>query len=175
MKRSLLGGALLGASFVYGGGAAFAGNVAFMLPSGVHVEIVEAPFVKTRFTVSGCDNNDEGCLINGHVPFGSDSRLPKTYVKSITVFYQGKSYSLDASNMYDAWGDRPLEMKGVRYFGGRCFDTSNCQFRGLFSDAAGSFVAEWMVVNGVPVRTVLTNSSDVVNLFIQHIDPPEFN
>jgi hypothetical protein len=91
------------------------------------------------------------------------------------VSFQGKTYSLSSVGMYNAWGARPLEIRGaVRYFGGKCFDSRNCQFRGLFSDAAGSFVAEWRVVNGVSTRTVLTSSNDVVNLFIKHIDPPEF-
>ena len=101
--------------------------------------------------------------------------LPRTYLKSISVSYRNKSYSLDASDMYDAWNGRPLEYKGtVRYFGGKCFSTKDCQFRGLFSDGASSFVAEWRVVNGKPIRTVLTSSGDVVNLFMKNIDPPEY-
>ena len=51
----------------------------------------------------------------------------------------------------------------------------NCQFRGLFSDAAGSFVAEWLIVDGLAIRTVLTSNNDVVNLFKKNIDPPEFD
>ena len=100
--------------------------------------------------------------------------MPKTYVKGITVSYRGKSYSLNSSDMFNAWGERPLEINGIRYFGGECFDVRNCRFRGIFSDAAGTFVAEWMVVDGVSVRTVLTNSSDVESLFLRHIDPPWF-
>jgi hypothetical protein len=151
-------------------------NIAFELPSGVRVEIVEATFNKALFKVSECGVHAPACLINGHVPFGNDFTLPKTYTKSITVSYQGQSYSLDVSDMYDAWGTRPLEYKGgIRYFGGKCFDAKSCQFRGVFSDGAGTFVAEWRIVGGVSIRTVLTYSNDVVRLFMQHIDPPEFD
>lgn len=112
--------------------------------------------------------------MTGHIPFGTDAGLPKTFVKEINISYQGQSYLLDASDMCNAWGKRPLEVKGsVRYFGGRCFDGKNCEFRGLFSDGAGTFVAEWRIVNGTPVRTVLTSSNDVVNLFI--LKPREIN
>lgn len=150
-------------------------SAVFLLPSGVKVEIVEATFDKALIRILGCGNNDQTCLINGRIPFGTDSSIPKTYTKSITIAYQGQSYLLDVSDMYNAWGTRPLEVKGVvRYFGGKCFDTKNCQLRGLFSDAAGSFVAEWKIINGLPMRTVLTNSNDVVSLFMRHIDPPEF-
>jgi hypothetical protein len=150
----------------------------FTLPSGVAVQIVEAPFQRSKFKVTGCTGIDFTCLINGRVPMGVDGREPKTYVKSIAVTFDGQSYELDASDMYDAWGSRPLEFPGViRYFGGKCFDPKprSCQFRGLFSDGAGSFVAEWFVVNGRPFRTILTGSDDVVNLFMKHIDPPEFD
>lgn len=78
--------------------------------------------------------------------------------------------------MYNAWGNRPVEYPGVvRYFGGKCFDKKNCQFRGLFSDAAGTFVAEWLIVDGHSTRTVLTSSSDVVVLFTENIDPADFD
>ena len=75
--------------------------------------------------------------------------------------------------MYDAWGGRALEANGVRYFGGSCVDELNCDLRGLFSDAAGAYVAEWQIVGGVVERTVLSDSSDVVAAFRQHIDPPK--
>lgn len=168
---------LMAAAFAFWVGQASAGSdVEFLIPSGVQVKIVEASFNKVLFKTSGCGNSDGVCFINGHIPFGVDSDLPKTFVKSIAVLYQGESYSLDVSDMYNAWGNRPLEVKGViRYFGGKCFDAKNCQLRGIFSDAAGSFVAEWRIVGGVPIRTVLTNSNDVVNLFMRHIDPPEFD
>ena len=151
-------------------------TAAFTLPSGVAVRIVEAPFKASQFKIQGCSEQDSACLINGRVPFGNADALPRTYVKSITVSFKGRSYALDATQMFDAWGSRPLEVKGaVRYFGGSCSDAKNGRFRGLFSDAAGAFVAEWLIVNGVSIRTVLTDSDDVVHLFMQSIDPPEYD
>jgi len=148
----------------------------FNLPSGVEVTIVESIFQEEKFDVEGCSTKSSICRINGRFPYGVDLNLPKTYVRSITISFQGTSYALDVTDMYNAWGNRPLEYPGaVRYFGGKCFDKKNCQFRGLFSDAAGSFVAEWLVVDGLAIRTVLTSSNDVVNLFKKNIDPPEFD
>jgi len=148
----------------------------FVLPSGVEVTVVEAAFHADNFAVEGCSERSSTCRINGRIPYGVAFGLPKTYVKSIEVSFQGASYALDVADMYNAWGNRPLEYPGaVRYFGGKCFDEKNCQFRGLFSDAAGSFVAEWLIVDGYSTRSILTSNSDVVNLFTKNIDPPEFN
>jgi hypothetical protein len=147
----------------------------FTLPSGVEVSISEAPFNKSKFRVSGCTDEGAACFINGRVPFGRAARLPRTYVERISVSFGGSTYVLDSSDMYDAWGDRPLEHAGkIRYLGGRCSDSKNCQVRGLFSDGGASFVAEWRVVDGRATRTVLTDSADVVDLFMKNIDPPMF-
>ena len=82
-------------------------------------------------------------------------------------------YSLDVSGMYNVWNGRPLEVKGmIRYFGGSCWNSRNCRFRGLFSDAGGAFVAEWAITDGKEVRTVLSDSPDVIELFRKNIDPP---
>jgi hypothetical protein len=148
----------------------------FTLPSGVNVKITEALFSKDQAKISGCTDTGSTCLINGRVPWGAGFELPKTYVRSISVSFQSKSYLLDSSDMYNAWGIRPLKHPGaIRYFGGNCFDANNCQFRGLFSDAAATFVAEWRVVDGVSTRTVLSSSDDIVQLFKHNIDPPKFN
>ncbi len=138
----------------------------FILPSGVEVRITEVPYKKSK---------DSECKMNGRlVLFPSGAPLPKTYVKSIKINFKGRWYALDGSCMYDAWGGRPLEVPGfIRYFGGKCFDVMNCQFRGVFSDGVGTFAAEWRVVNGIPIRTVITASNDVIQLFIKNIDPPE--
>jgi hypothetical protein len=151
-------------------------TLTFILPSKVEITIIESPFQKANFDVEGCSEQSMGCRINGYIPYGVAFGLPKTFVKSITVLFQDKSYELDVSNMYNAWGNRPLEYTdSVRYFGGKCFDKKSCHFRGIFSDASGSFVAEWVIINGYVTRTVLTSSDDVVNLFIHHIEPPEFD
>ena len=152
----------------------------FTLPSDVDVTIVESVFDKEMFNVERCSPNRWGSgsigRINGRVPYGIDINVPETYVKSITISYQGAAYELDVTDMYNAWGDRPLQYPGgVRYFGGKCFDKKHYQFRGLFSDAAGAFVAEWRIVDAVAIRTVLTFSDDVVHLFGEYMDPPEYD
>jgi hypothetical protein len=147
----------------------------FTLPSGVNVDIVEAEFEKFLFKIEVCSQQDPICRINDQIPMGVASGLPRTYIKSIIITFKGQSYPLDISSMYNAWGSRPLEYSGViRYFGRKCVDTKFCQFRGLFSDGAGSFVAEWKIVGGKTLRTVLTDSDDVFGLFMKNIDPPEY-
>jgi hypothetical protein len=160
--------------FVVASAAADPHSADFTLPSGIKVEIIEAGFESAAHTILGCDGAMPVCRINGQVPMGPDNGIPQTYVQSITVAFEGQSYALDASNMYDAWGERPLEADGIaRHFGGTCSDPYNCAFRGVFSDGAGVFAAEWHVVNGQARRTVLTKDEALIASFQQEIDPPE--
>jgi hypothetical protein len=145
----------------------------FTLPSGVSVRITEAPFVARRFKIKGCTQGSSQCLIGGRLPYGVTGHLPKTYVKEIQVTVGETTHVLDSSSMFDAWGARPLEHPGsIRYFGGSCVNQQHCQFRGIFSDGAGTFVAEWVVFSGLVSRTVLTGNGDIVHLIMKNIDPP---
>lgn len=63
----------------------------------------------------------------------------------------------------------------IKYFIAICHDSRNCTARGIFSDGAGSFIAEWQIISGTSQRTVLTYEGDITNLFMQHIYPPVYD
>lgn len=113
-------------------------------------------------------------LPNGDILFGT-ATLPKTYVSKIMFNIKDKSYKLDSSYMYNAWGQRPLEVPGViRYLDAHCYNVNNCTIRGLFSDAAGAFVTEWKIIEGESIRTVISDSGDLVAMFSKNITPPVY-
>jgi hypothetical protein len=145
----------------------------FTLANQVVVRIVEAPFEESGQSF----DSKSPCLVGNSIPFGVDCTRPKSFVKHLTVSVNGHTYELDASAMFNAWGGRPLETAPIlgtsdkfRYFGGRCVPEGNCVFRGVFSDGAGTFVAEWVVFNGASRRTVLTSADDVVSQIMRNID-----
>jgi len=113
-------------------------------------------------------------LPNGNLVFGA-TKTPKTYVSKIVFNVNNNLYNLDNKYMYNAWGNRPLEVPNViKYFDAHCYDNNNCTIRGIFSDAAGSFVAEWKIINGKSFRTIITDSSDILGMFRNNISPPVF-
>ncbi len=145
----------------------FADSIAsFNLASGHKVTIVEAPFAESKLKYS----EKAPCLVDGHIPFGTDCSVPTTFVKSISVEVQGRALRLDASHMFNAWGTRHLttyEGKPVTYFVGACPSKEVCVFRGLFSDGAGTFVAEWKVFQGATTRTVISSDEELISLFMK--------
>jgi hypothetical protein len=61
-----------------------------------------------------------------------------------------------------------------KYFEGFCYDELNCSFRGVFGDGGGSYAAEWRVVDGKPVRSILSDSEDIIQFFLLNMKPPKF-
>lgn len=138
----------------------------FKLASGHKVTIIEAPFAESGLKYS----ESAPCLVNGHIPFGTDCSIPTTYVKRISIVIRGQTFQLESSHMFNAWGMRHLTTykgKPVTYFIGTCPSKKHCIFRGLFSDGAGSFVAEWQVFQGATTRTVLSSDDEIINLFMK--------
>ncbi len=147
----------------------------FDLGNGISVQIEEVEFHPKNHKIENCGDSNIPCSIDGMAIFGTAFDMPKTYLKKLSLSIGKKTYKLNTTGMYNAWGNRPLEYKGtVKYLGAHCYDENSCALRGLFSDAAGSFVAEWLIVNGHPFRTVLTSSDDIMYLFLKNIDPPYY-
>ena len=147
----------------------------FNLGKGITVQIEEAIFIPKNHKIENCNGSKTPCSIDGMLPFGTTSKMPKTYVKLLSLSVGSKTYRLDTSGMYNAWGNRPLEYKGtIKYLGAHCYDENNCALRGLFSDAAGAFVCEWVIINGHSFRTVISPSDDIGHLFMRNIDPPYY-
>ncbi|MCP4764796.1 MAG: hypothetical protein GY875_00840 [Gammaproteobacteria bacterium] len=145
----------------------------FDLKDGIKISILEVPFDPSSHRIENCDDSEIPCLIDGHFPYGTAFNMPRSHLKELTLSIGDSSYNLDTTGMYNAWGNRPLEYKGkIRYLGAHCYNEKSCTLRGIFSDAAGSYVAEWKIINGKPHRTVLSSTDDIMHLFMKNIDPP---
>lgn len=148
----------------------------FDLGDSTSVTLVERAFDPAHARIETCGETHQICRINGGAPFGIDGDMPRTYLARLTLKVGRKTYDLDTRGMYDAWGDHPLEGKGtIRYMAASCSDTAFCTLRGIFSDGGGTYVAEWQIRYGISVRTILTDSNDIVNSFLEHLEPPVFD
>jgi len=147
----------------------------YKLNGGITVTIEEAPFNPKNHKIENCENSEIPCVIDGSYPFGTAFSMPRTYLKKLTFTIKEQTYYLDTSGMYNAWSKRLLKHKdSIRYLGAHCYSKKNCKLRGIFSDAAGSYVAEWIMYGNTSQRTVLTFTNDIMNLFIKNIDPPYY-
>ena len=148
-------------------------TVNLTLPSGVHVSIIEAPFRGSGIAMRGCTKSATVCLVGGK-PYGLATGLPRTYIREIVATYRGSKFVLDSTGIYDAEATEHAHHSDVRFFGGSCQDAKNCAFRAVLGDAANATAAEWIVIDGIVQRTVLSGASDIVQFFEKNIDPPTY-
>jgi hypothetical protein len=137
--------------------------------NGISISIVEGVFDSNKHNIETYANSNVIVSIDGNEPFGTSFELPKTYVKRILATYQRETYNLESSDMYNAWGNRLKYAPSSIYFWGECADKYNCTFRGLFADAGAAFSAEWKIINGKSVRTIIMYGSATTDfLNIRH-------
>jgi hypothetical protein len=117
-------------------------------------------------------------LVNGTTPFGEGGNpyaIPFSYLAKLSLHVKGKIYLLETTNMYNAWGDRPLEYNGRKYMAAHCYDPDTCLLRGIFSETSGAYIAEWEIRNGKPIRRILSDAPDLVQFFMRGgVNPPVF-
>ncbi|MDO7887162.1 hypothetical protein [Hymenobacter cheonanensis] len=95
--------------------------------------------------------------INGKPFFGSDGEVPRYTLAKAVLLLNGRPYKLRVDRMYNPWfGNSDKDYPNKREF--RLLKKgSKYKLRGMFSDGAGGYVAEWQFTGKSFVRTVLTN------------------
>lgn len=127
----------------------------FEFGQGVLLEYRVTPFDKKAFRQTG------GRI--GPV-FGVDGGgAPSTKLEKL-VFIRGTTRTpLEVSSMYEpALGGMDKGRFSVRVLNER-----SAILTGSFSDAAGSYVARWLIVDGVGVRTLLSDDPDTISRLIK--------
>jgi hypothetical protein len=126
------------------------------LNPGLTLHLVREPFDPRMHAVKPCKvlGRLEVCLIDGRPVLGTDGEMPASKLSRAYVEVGGKTVALDVDCMYNPWfGDSPSPV--------RMFTTKEAEdgffVRGSFSDGAGSYVAQWLVVDDSSVRTILSS------------------
>jgi hypothetical protein len=102
------------------------------------------------------------CLIDGKPAMGTDWEHPKTKFDKAVFEINGKQAALDVSYMYNPWFSKPKkEQFTVKKSEG------GWTIQGFFSDGAGSYVAEWVIVSGVSIRTILSNNELIYTALVK--------
>jgi hypothetical protein len=129
-----------------------ADTVLVELAGGAQLELRTRPFVESEHQVERCEilGWTAVCLIDGRPVFGTDWELPHTVVESARVILGGRAVELDVSSMFDPMiTSRKKELFRLTEVEG------GYSLWGLFSDGAGAYEAEWLIIRDSSVRTAL--------------------
>lgn len=99
------------------------------------------------------NDNKYPYAIDGIPIFGTDGEMPKYKLTKATLTRGNITYNLQVDNMYNPWfGDKPSTNLFKLTING-----TDIHLRGFFSDGAGTYVAEWLIIGRSSIRTILTN------------------
>jgi hypothetical protein len=96
---------------------------------------------------------ETACLIDGLPVYGVYESLSVREIEALYVRFGQQEIALDHSGMYNPWSpreDREVDVWLVDEPGERWV------IRGMFSDGAATYVAEWVIIRDKSMRTILT-------------------
>ena len=89
--------------------------------------------------------------IDSNPVFGTNMVIPKHQLIEAKLIIKNKGITLNTSFMYDPWWKNKntiiFKVKNIH---------NGIQLRGLFSSGAGSYVAEWHIIENKSTRTIIT-------------------
>jgi hypothetical protein len=118
----------------------------------LHETIV--PFEAKKHKIKRCQilDGSSACLIDDKPVFGTDWDLPKNQGVKASVIMGSNTDNLDVSCMYNQWFGKPDPQNfTVEKVEGAYLD------QGSFSDGAGSYKPEWLIIQNRSVRTKVDN------------------
>jgi hypothetical protein len=125
------------------------------LKDNIILEMTAPPFDAAKHRITECEvmGSKVVCLIDDKPVFGADWTLPKSELVQATVRIGYRVVALDVSCMFNPWFDKPdaKDFTAESVYGGYLV-------RGNFSDAAGTYKAEWLIVESSSVRTQLVET-----------------
>ena len=100
-------------------------------------------------------NQDVICLIDGEPWFGSDlsSAPPKNQLVKLSININNKEIDLNVTGMFNPNFNNIIRLNQ--------FSLEKCNIghclNGYFSDGAGTYVVQWMIIKGKSMRTLISS------------------
>jgi len=114
-------------------------------------------FKEKEHTIGICktDDFDYICTIDGKAWYGGDIGMdkPRNQLVNLELELNGKRIPLETTNMFNPSFDGSL---GADQFKLQQ-EGSHYRLYAFFSDGAGTYMAEWKIVNGTSVRELISN------------------
>ena len=141
----------------------FVEHVVFEFDHNIKLHMIASLFDSTKHNIQHCNILDWSgvCLIDGAPFLGTDWEMPKSVLKRAYIEINGKEIELETFGMYNPW----FVYTKKEFFSVEGWTESGWIVRGFFSDGAGSYVAEWKIINGASIRTILSNDEYLIAKF----------
>ncbi len=131
-------------------------KIAIQFNDTTSLELVKADFEPTNKKIDYLDGQ-YAVGIDGTILFGTDGELPRYILKEAVLRIGNRRYHIDVRNMYNPWFEGINEdlfnigKKGNHF-----------HLTGIFSDGAGTYAAEWLIIGCSSIRTLITADEEKI-------------
>lgn len=128
------------------------------LEKSITLYLKKVTFEKNKHKITYCQLSKDWlavCLIDGKPVIGTDWEIPKSQLAKATVNINGKTVELDVSCMFDPWS---IQADSAYFWITKV--EGGYIVHGGFSDGAGAYEAEWLVIKNSSVRIKLLKSEE---------------
>lgn len=139
--------------------AAETSRVTAKYDGGIVITAETEPFVPGKHKLIMC--GDYLCIIDQHVVFGADGKMPSTQLTKLQFEKGGREMILDIRGMYEPMlnnNNLKTQIKVEPYWG------ELYKVTGRFSDGAGGYIAQWIVSPQGSTRTHLSDGESLIEL-----------
>jgi hypothetical protein len=84
--------------------------------------------------------------------------MPKFILSKATLKVGNKTYKLQVDSMYNPWFGNRANEKSFKIEN----NGNQSILKGIFSDGAGTYGAEWLIFGDASIRTILTNDEGLL-------------
>lgn len=96
--------------------------------------------------------------------FGSDGDLPNTQLTKAILKIKNKTYNLQVDNMYNPWTGDELN---INFFSIIHDGKNHHILKGVFSDGAGTYAAEWLIEWNSSIRNIITKDEIIIQSYFK--------
>ncbi|MBZ9731634.1 hypothetical protein LB467_18260 [Salegentibacter sp. JZCK2] len=131
-------------------------KVAIQFNDTTSLELVKAAFEPNNKKIDYFDG-EFVVGIDGTILFGTDGELPRYILKEAVLRIADRNYDLDVRNMYNPWfGGINEQFFNIKKEG------NQFQLTKIFSDGAGIYAAEWLIIGCSSIRTLITADEEKI-------------
>ena len=100
---------------------------------------------------------------------GTDGEIPEYKLTKAILNIGNTRIDLQIDDMYNPWFGEKFNRKLIKLEGKK----NNLKLKVIFSDGAGTYLAEWLINDNVSIRTILSSDENVVkeNFYNQSTAP----
>lgn len=103
-------------------------------------------------------------FLDGKIFFGTDDELPSTRLDSAYIYINSDKIKLDVSYMYDPISGS--EEPNPDYFKINKYGKI-LEINGLFSDGAGAYIAQWIIIVNKSFRTIISDDERIYHALFE--------